>query len=186
MNNTKQFTDADTTEYGIYFANLDAYNSGSLVGGWLYPLQYDSFENFAKAIKSITRNADEVAIHDYNNFPDIGEYPSHEKVYNLAHAFEQSSLSSEVLIKHHDNNYYGNYEDLIIEISSIENSYIGEYDSFDEYANEIADQDIECLVNKDARDFVYRNFDYKGHARDLEHSYTVIKLDNYNVAIFDE
>jgi antirestriction protein len=186
MNNTKQLNDVDTTEYGIYFANLGAYNSGSLVGGWLYPLQYDSFENFAKAIKSITRNADEVAIHDYDNFPDMGEYPNHEQVYNLAHALEQSSLSSEVLIKHYDSNYYGNYEDLEDEINSIEDSYIGEYDSFDEYANEIADQDIECLVNQDARDFVYRNFDYKGHARDLEHSYTVIKLDNYNVAIFDE
>ena len=178
------------TKYGVYFANLSAYVSGRLVGKWVYPLLYDSFEDFAEAIKEATKEgikyADEVAVHDYDNFPDMGEYPDHESIYNLAHAIEESRLDDEVLIKYFKDYYSNNFEELTDHIKDIEDLYIGEYESFEEYANEIADSDIESLVNKDAQQFVFNNFDYDKHARDLEYSYNVITLDNYKVAIFDQ
>ena len=43
------------TKYGVYFANLSAYNSGRLIGKWVYPLLYDSFDDFAEAIKEATK-----------------------------------------------------------------------------------------------------------------------------------
>ena len=43
------------TKYGVYFVNLSAYVSGRLVGKWVYPLLYDSFEDFAEAIKEATK-----------------------------------------------------------------------------------------------------------------------------------
>ena len=54
----------------------------------------------------------------------------------------------------------------------------------DEISYEYAEEDIQNIVNKDAVQFVFNNFDYDGYARDLEHSFTVLELDNYDVAIF--
>ena len=116
----------------------------------------------------------------------MGEYPDHESIYNLAHAIDDSYLDDEVLIKYFKDYYSSDLEELADCISDIENAYIGEYESFENYANELADSYIESLVNKDAQQFVFNNFDYDKHARDLEHSYNVITLDNYMVAIFDQ
>ena len=176
------------TKYGIYFANLSAYVSGRLVGKWVYPLLYDSFDDFAEAIKEATKDgteyADEIAVHDYDNFPNMGEYPDHESIYNLAHAIEESYLDDEVLIKYFKNYYSSNIEELADCISDIENCYIGEYDNFREFADDRADEAIKCIVNKDAQQFIFNNFDYDKYARDLEHDFRFIQLDNHNVAIF--
>jgi antirestriction protein len=172
--------------YGIYFANLGAYNNGKMVGGWLYPLMYDSFNSFAKAIKEVTRNADEVAVHDYDDFPNMGEYPDHERIYNLAHALDNSYLDNEIIIKYF-NDYYGyDLEELEDNIQDIENAFISTYNTFKDFANERADEDILNIIDKDAQQFVFNNFDYEGYAIDLRHSYNVIDLDNYQVAIFHQ
>tara|TARA_R100000654_G_scaffold74063_1_gene107779 strand:- start:867 stop:1412 length:546 start_codon:yes stop_codon:yes gene_type:complete len=180
---TLQQVKQKATKHGVYFASLEAYNQGQMIGGWLYPLDYETLEGFLEAIKQVTRNADEVAVHDYDDFPDMGEYPDHEELYEIIHNVEDSYLDNEVLFKYMKNNYYDYKSEYIDEA---EDSYITTCDNFNDYANEIADQNIECLVNKDAREFVYRNFDYESHSRDLEHSYTIIDLDNYDVAIFGE
>lgn len=176
------------TKYGVYFANLSAYNSGRLIGEWVYPLLYDSFDDFAEAIKEATKDgteyADEIAIHDYDNFPNMGEYPNHESIYNLAHAIDGSHLDDEILIKYFKDYYSSDLEELSDCIRDIEDAYIGEYDSFEEYANEVADCDILERISKDAQQFVFNYFDYDKHARNLEHEYNLIKLDNHDVVIF--
>ena len=165
---------------GIWFANLSAYNSGSLVGGWLYPLDFDSFDEFAEAIKRVTRNADEVAVHDYDDCPDMGEYPDHEELYNLIHAIEDSYIDNEILIKYMSNQHYYSV-DLVQEA---EESFITTADKFKDFAYEYAEEEIQNTVNAEAVQFVFNHFDYDGYARDLEHSFTVIELDNYGAAIF--
>ncbi len=172
--------------HGIYFANLEAYNNGRMVGGYLYPLDYDTFASFYIAIKEVTRNADEVAVHDYDDFPNMGEYPNHESIYNLAHALDNSHLDNEIIIKYF-NDYYGyDFEELEDEIQDIEDAFISTYDTFKDFADERADDDIRYRIDKDAQQFVFNNFDYEGYAIDLRHSYNVIDLNNYQVAIFHE
>ena len=177
------------TKYGVYFANLSAYVSGRLVGKWVYPLLYDSFEDFAEAIKEATKDgteyADEIAVHDYDNFPNMGEYPNYESIYNLAHAIDESHLDDEVLIKYYKDYYGYDLEELAENIEYIEDAYIGIYDNFREFADDRADEAIRCIVNKDAQQFVFSNFDYEGYARNLEYDFHFIQLDNYNVAIFN-
>jgi len=178
------------TKYGVYFANLSAYNSGRLIGKWVYPLLYDNLADFLVAIEEATKDgteyADEIAVHDYDNFPNMGEYPDHESIYNLAHAIDDSYLDDEVLIKYFKEHYSNDFEELADHISDIENAYIGEYDNFREFADERAEEEILNIINRDAQQFVFNNFDYDGYARDLEHSYNVIKLDNYNVVVFHQ
>ena len=173
-----------TSKMGMWFANLSAYNSGRLVGKWIYPLDYDSFDKFAKAIKDGTRDtvdyADEIAVHDYDNCPDMGEYPDHEELYNLIHAMENSHLDNEILIA-----FMANQHDYSADlVQDAEDSYITTADSFKDFAYEYAEEDIQNIVNKDAVQFVFNNFDYDGYARDLEHSFTIFELSNYDVAIF--
>ena len=91
-------------KHGVWFANLEAYNQGRILGAWVYPLQYDSFDEFAKRIKEVTRDtvdyADEIAVHDYDDFPDMGEYPCHKELYELIHAVNDSHLDNEILFKY--------------------------------------------------------------------------------------
>jgi antirestriction protein len=169
------------TKGGIYFANLEAYNQGRLVGGWLYPLQYETLNGFLEAIKQITRGADEIAVHDYDDFPNMGEYPCHEELYLLAHAIDQSYIDDEILIKYMENQH--DYSSDLVQ--EAEDNFICRADSFKDFAYEYAEDDIQNIVNNDAVQFVFNNFDYDGYARDLEHSFTVIELDNYDVAIFN-
>tara|TARA_R110000803_G_scaffold37854_1_gene81707 strand:+ start:169 stop:708 length:540 start_codon:yes stop_codon:yes gene_type:complete len=169
-------------KHGVWFANLEAYNGGRMVGGWLYPLAYDSFEAFAVAIKEVTRNADEVAVHDYDDFPDMGEYPDHEELYEVIHAVENSHIDNEILFL-----YMANQHDYDVDlVEEAEESYINTYDDFEEFANERAEEDIENTVNKEAVQFVFNNFDYKGYARDLEHSFYSFDLSTHEVAIFHQ
>ena len=180
MSNTAPKLEEKAPIMGMWFASLDAYVSGSLVGGWLYPLDYNSFDEFAEAIKRVTRNADEVAVHDYDDCPNMGEYPDHEELYNLVHAIEDSYIDNEILIK-----YMANQHDYSADlVQEAEDSYITTADSFKDYAYQLADDDINNIVNSDAVQFVFNNFDYDGYARDLQHDFTVIELDNYDVAIF--
>ena len=182
MSNTAPKLEERAPKMGMWFASLDAYVSGSLVGGWLYPLDFDSFDEFAEAIKRVTRNADEVAVHDYDDCPDMGEYPDHEELYNLIHAIEDSCIDNEILIK-----YMSNQHDYSADlVQEAEESFITTADSFEDFAYEYAEQDIENIVNKDALQFVFNYFDYDVYARDLEHSFNVIELDNYYVAIFNQ
>jgi len=169
-------------KHGVYFANLEAYNSGRMVGGWVWPLHHDSIDSYYKAIKRVTRNADEVAVHDYDDFPDMGEYPDHGELYEMIHAVEDSHIDNETLFKYMANQH--NYSiDLVDEA---ENSYISTFNRFSDFSNDHADEEIMCIVNKEAQQFVFDNFDYDSYSRDLQHSYCSFELSTYEVAIFHQ
>ena len=172
------------TKHGVYFANLEAYNGGRMVGGWLYPLAYDSFEAFAVAIKEVTRNADEVAVHDYDDFPNMGEYPDHGELYEMIHAIEDSYLDNEVLF-----GYMADQHDYSVDlVDEAQDKFIATCDSWREFADDWADELIEQVVNKEAVQFVSNNFDYDSHARELRHDFLtfVLSESDYSVAIFSQ
>ena len=165
----------------IYVASLEAYNQGRMVGDWLTPSDYLDFESFNNAIQIATKNADEVAVHDYDGINMSNEYPDFEKLYEFCKALEDSHLDEEVITAYADNIHSELTPELIEEA---EENYVGTCDSWQEFADEDADCRIEEIVNKEARQFVYSNFDYEGYARNLRHDYTVLDLPNYKEAIF--
>jgi hypothetical protein len=168
------------TKGGVYFANLEAYNQGRLIGGWLYPLQYETLDGFLEAIKQVTRGADEIAVHDYDDFPNMGEYPCHEELYLLAHAIDESYIDDEILIKYMENQH--NYSsDLVAEA---EDNFICRANSLKDFAEDQAEDLILSIVNKDAQRFVFNYFDYKSYEYDLSLEYTILELDNHDIAVF--
>ena len=160
----------------IYVASLEAYNNGKMVVDWVTPTDYLSFEKFNDAIQIATKNADEVAVHDYEGIDLDNEYPDFEDLYYFCQALEDSWLDNEAIIAYAENTG----EELDNElIADAENSYVGTFNSFQEYADDYADGQ---LHNTD--DFLKSYFDYESFARDLEYDYMVCDVSNYNVAVF--
>ena len=160
----------------IYVASLEQYNSGRMVGDWITPTDYLSFEKFNNAIQVATEYADEVAVHDYDGIDMSNEYPDFEDLYYFCQALEDSWLDNEVIIAYAEDTGKELDNELI---ADAENNYVGTYSSFKDYAEEWAD---EQLVFQD--DFIKSYFDYESFARDLEYDYMVCDVSNHNVAIF--
>ena len=160
----------------IYVASLEAYNNGKMVGDWVTPTAYLSFEKFNDAIQIATENADEVAVHDYEGIDLDNEYPDFEEFYYFCQALEDSWVDNEAIIAYAENTG----EELNTElVANAENNFVGIYSSFKDYADEWAD---EQLVFQD--DFLKSYFDYEKYAKDLEYDFTVCDVSNYNVAVF--
>ena len=160
----------------IYVASLEAYNSGRMVGDWVTPSDYLSFEKFNNAIQVATEYADEVAVHDYDGINLNNEYPDFEELYYFCEAVEDSWVDEEVILAYAE----CTGEELNNElIANAENSYVGTYSSFQEYADEWADEQL-----RDTDDVLKNYFDYESHARDLEYDFMVCDVSDYNVAVF--
>lgn len=161
----------------IYVASLEAYNAGEMVGNWVTPSDYEDYDKFRWAIMDATKNADEVAVHDYEGIDLNDEYPDFEKLYEFCQALEDSWLDDEVILAYAEDTGEELDTDLIVKA---EENYVGTFGSFKEYADEWAD---EQLHNTD--DFLKNYFDYESHARDLEYNFMVCDVSNYNVAVFN-
>ena len=160
----------------IYVASLEAYNNGRMVGDWVTPSDYLTFEKFNNAIQIATEYADEVAVHDYEGINLNNEYPDFEELYYFCEAVEDSWVDEEVILAYAE----CTGEELNNElIANAENSYVGTYSSFQEYADEWADEQL-----RDTDDVLKNYFDYESHARDLEYDFMVCDVSNYNVAVF--
>ena len=160
----------------IYVASLEAYNSGRMVGDWVTPSDYLSFEKFNNAIQVATEYADEVAVHDYDGINLNNEYPDFEELYYFCHALKDSWLDEEIILAYAEDT--GDELDNEL-IANAENSYVGTYSSFQEYADQWADEQLQ-----DTDDFLKNYFDYESHARDLEYDFMVCDVSDYNVAVF--
>ena len=160
----------------IYVASLEAYNNGRMVGDWITPTDYLSFEKFNDAIQVATEYADEVAVHDYDGIDLDNEYPDFEELYYFCQALKDSWVDEEVILAYAE--YTGDELDNEL-IANAENNYVGTFGSFQEYADEWADEQL-----RDTDDVLKNYFDYESHARDLEYDFMVCDVSNHNVAVF--
>ena len=158
----------------IYVACLASYNSGILHGKWIKP--ENDIEDLKQQINEVLKsssipNAEEYAIHDYNNFPNLGEYPNLEDIIKVNDAIEEHG-ADEI------NAFLSNYS--VEDLDSFSNMFVGEYSSFSEYAEQIADDTI--LI--DCPEHIKSYFDYEKFERDLSFDDTEIDAPNGNVFIF--
>ena len=166
----------------IFPQSLDAYVGGSIVGKWIDPSNFEEFEEFEKEIQKVTRNAEEVMIADTNG-ADLGEYPNLPDYFEFCNACEASDIDTDILIEFANDRREFNADI----VKQAEDSYIGEYDSFQDYADQSADEQMACC-GEGVPQFLMNYFDYESYARDLEYDFFVIERmegGNYKgVAIF--
>ena len=145
----------------IYVACLAAYNSGYLHGEWITPkADKDELQGqINKILKSSpVADAEEWAIHDYNDFPNLGEYPGLDNIIKIQEAIDEHG-------KFIVNAFLENWS--VEDLDHIEEAYYGEYDSFSQFAENMADETI--LI--DCPDNVKFYFDYEKWERDLSYDY---------------
>ena len=164
----------------VYYANLGAYNSGRMVGDWLEPSEFESLEDFEKAIKKVTKNADEVAVHDYDNFPNMGEYPSAEEIYNFAHQVKEVIDSNHFLTMDIIRDYIDATGRSIEEID-FDDEFIGLYDTLKDFA-ECHAYDVDNFES--IPEHMQRYFDWDYYSKVLEREYIIITTSDYNKAVF--
>lgn len=148
----------DNDEPRIYVACLAAYNAGFLHGEWILANQ-DSSEIQKEVsnmlLRSPVKDAEEWAIHDYENFAgiSINEYTGFDRVSYLGTCISEHGEPFSL---------YANYVGL--EYATKEDfleAYVGEYSSQEEYAEELFD---DCYQ---IPDFIQSYIDWIRVARDL-------------------
>lgn len=144
----------------IYVACLASYNNGELFGEWFEAtLDPDLIheEIFNMLAKSPVANAEEFAIHDYEDFGSISlsEYESISNVHEIAIFIqEHGELGAELYA------YTGDLED---STSMLENNYHGQHDSELDFAMQLFD---ECYMHEVPKSIQYY-IDYDAFRRDL-------------------
>ena len=159
----------------IYIACLAAYNNGKLHGRWIDANQDldDLNEEISNILKeSPEENAEEWAIHDYEDFGDISlsEYSDLRKVSILAQLLSEHGESFGAWYYCQDGHYF--------ELDELKEKYEvqmqGEYDSKEDFAYELLESTGSlCGLSDSLKNY----FDYQSYARDLEYGgdYTFVQ-----------
>ena len=160
----KEIPKDTNNEYQIYIACLASYNSGVLYGKWIKPDK--DVEELNGQIKEILKsspmpNAEEWAIHDYDNFHNLGEYPSLENITKIVEAYEEHGIEK-------INAFLTIYN--VEDLEHFEESYQGEHDTFLDFATNIFD---ECYLHE-VPESISSYIDYDKFARDLGYDYHAV------------
>lgn len=150
-------------ETAIYFADLGSYVGGELHGVWIDIDDFETPEELGKMVEAMLKpNHEEWAAHEYNDFPDLGEYPSFEEICLIAEA-----------IKKHGTEEIKAYLDLIggaeyYSDDGFEEAFQGIWDSEKDYAWHLAEETIFPSAGKNcACEALQRYFDIESYKRDL-------------------
>ena len=168
-------TTTTKTDAQIYVACLASYNSGVLHGEWITPKadKEELKEQIEKILKSSPiEDAEEFAIHDYNDFPNLGEYPGLDKIIQVQEAIDEHGAD---VVQAFLENW--SVEDL----DHVGDAYYGKYDNFTEFAEQLAHDTIEGLNDNSE---LSRYFNYQAYERDLHHDYHEGGADDGSSLIF--
>ena len=160
----------------IYIACLAAYNSGHLHGKWI-DVSSDAEEMEKEAQKVIKTSpvpdAEEWAIHDYDNFPNMGEYVGLEKIAEITDMIESSDQDADVVKAVIDN--FSSDEIFMGAAQHVLDENCGIHDNFQAYADWFADQMMACH-DFGGGEWIKQYFDYDKHAEALSYDYIQIEV----------
>ena len=166
----------------IYVANLGAYNAGRLVGKWLDLTTFKTAEELQQAVDRIANYlgyiyGDEWAIHDYSNFPNLGENPDLEFVFELGQELH-NHYAADAIIGFIDNVGCSNFDDVTHVMMDFDEAYEGEHTRFKEFA----ESQFDDLYLHEIPEHLQSYIDYEAYEHDLKHDY--YEVDNPKGGIF--
>lgn len=146
-------------EHRIYVADLNAYNAGRLKGAWIVPSS--DVATLSAQIIEVVGPEHEWAIHDYDDFVNLGEYPSLDDIAEVAEVYETLSddhaEALRVLMNAED--YYA--KDVAAAKAYVEENFQGTFESQKDFTYGLAE---DVGIPKDALD---RYFDAESFGRDV-------------------
>ena len=156
----------DLQEAKIYVGTIEKYNNGSLDGKWVNLSDFNSLDDFLDECEEIHKDEEdpEFMFQDWENIPDglvtesnLSEdffYLRDEILFNLDEDKEKAFwiwLDDQIDVN------FGNPHKLV---SNFNDSYIGKYDSEEDFAETLLDEE-------DLSEFARTYFDVERYARDL-------------------
>lgn len=164
-------------EARVYVGTYAKYNNGNLTGKWLDISDYSDRDEFYEACKELHEDEidPEYMFQGWENIPDnlISESNIDSFVWDAIEFFDGDEDKAEAFFSWIE--HFGEmppYDDRVLE--GFENSFYGEWDSWETFCDDRAFEDIACQVPKEAIPFVERNFDFEGYRYELSIDYVYV------------
>lgn len=146
----------------IYVASLAAYNAGALHGEWIEPT--DDVDEMWLEIEAMLKSSpvpgEEWAVHDYEDFPNLGEYPSLAELAQWAGLLDEFDHDINIVFAARE--CWNAFEDVS---AAVHERFAGAYDSAEEWAEEyLMDTGTLAGVPESLRNYI----DFKAWARDQD------------------
>ena len=162
----------DASGVGVYVGTYKKYNEGSLFGMWIDLEKCSDAEEFFEVCRELHKDETdpELMFQDYQGFPEELYHESMTEE-DIAKILEYVALSDDdkEMLEAFCECYGGDASD-IDDIESVRARCMGCYDSFRDFADQCADEELACM---NAPEFCTRYFDYEAYARDLKYDFSV-------------
>lgn len=148
-------------ESHICIQDLADYNEGRLRFEWLDLNDFSDEEELGEYINNFlaAKGHEEYMIADYDEFINLGEYPTISELWEVWEAIQEHGLEP---VKGFID-WYGSWD-----ASEFEDSYNGEWDSWEDFVYDIVDQ---CGYLSQMPEEIRSYFDYEAFGRDLGFDY---------------
>lgn len=159
---------------GVYVGTYKKYNEGSLFGMWIDLEQFTDAEDFFDVCRQLHDDEDdpEFMFQDFQFFPRemYHESMSDDGIqlildYLALDEDEREMLDAYCECFGADISDFDEFRELAKERN------MGQWESFRDFADHIADEEIACLSCGKETEFFERYFDYESYARDLKMDY---------------
>lgn len=161
---------------GLYCGTYRKYNNGSLYGMWIDLEQFTDTEDFFEVCRKLHDNESdpEFMFQDYQGFPKEFYHESMcaDDVQKILDYLQLNEDERE-MIDAYCECFGGDVTDFEELLDKARERNCGQWDSFRDFADTIADEQISCLSMGKTTEFFERYFDYEAYARDLECDYHV-------------
>ena len=161
---------------GLYVGTYHKYNCGSLAGAWLDMETFDTAEEFFAVCRELhaDEHDPEFMLQDYTGIPEClyGESMGAAEIENI---IEYANLTDEEqwMFDAYDKveGFVGKKMSVDEFLSEAKDCCMGEFNTFEDFANQLADETIEAYQDK-IPEFFTLYFDYEAHARSMRGYYS--------------
>lgn len=159
---------------GVYVGTYRKYNEGSFFGMWINLEQFTDADDFFDVCRELHKDEDdpEFMFQCYRGFPEefYHESMSVNDVQKILDYLQLDEDEREMLDAYCE--CFGDdlteFDDLL---DKARERNMGHWDSFRDFSDHMADEDIACHSCGKETEFFERYFDYEGYSRDLEMDY---------------
>lgn len=161
---------------GLYCGTYRKYNNGSLYGMWIDLEQFTDAEDFFEVCDKLHDDEQfpEFMFMDFQGFPKefYHESMNADDVQKILDYLQLDEDEREMLDAYCEC-FGGDATEFEELLDKARERNCGQWDSFKDFANTIADEQISCLSMGKSTEFFERYFDYDAFARDLECDYYI-------------
>lgn len=172
----KQYACSNGDGVCLYVGTYKKYNEGSLYGMWVDLEQFTDAYDFFEVCRQLHKDEPEpeFMFQDYQGFPKefYHESMNVDDIQKILDYLQLSVDEREMLDAYCEcfGDDLTDFDDLL---DKARKRNCGKWDSFQDFADHIADEEICCHSLGQSTEFFERYFDYKAFARDLECDYYV-------------